>query len=1310
MATNRDVELGISVTTAGSEGIKKLKDEVDALAKGGAAAAPEFQKLSNEIGQLADKAKALEVFDTISKDIDALSLAQQSAAAQTDKLQVELAKASEAADKYREAQQQARTELTQAQTALSEARIALADYKNANKDAIGGTDQYKAAVQQLSAKIIELRSDIVQKAQALRDAKAAAVDAVAEETKLEASYTRSAKEVRQLSTSLREKSQEEQQALTSLRNLGVETDDLVQSEIGLVNAIVDAKQEIGNLVAVHERAARAAIEQAQAAERLAQDEKIAAESYANFWQQALYEREQAEQKTAAAQKASADEAKRAGEAIKNALGTVGIKTVNDLRLEIDQVKTSLKLLADSGTLTGKELDAAMAVGERRIKDLEVQIRAATGQLTLMDRAQKALGTTVGQIGAFITLQEVVQRTATAFIDANKQIESLRLALGTIYGSADTAAKQIDLLRRVADTSGVSIGAISESFVKFSASAKSANIPLEQSNALFAAASRAAGTLGLSGNDLTRILDALSQMASKGVVSMEELRQQLGDSLPGATALAAKGLGLTQSEMIKLVESGGLLASDLFPALTTSLQSLGGEVNTFSAAWERLKNITTTTFQALGDTGLLDALKGAMVGLKLAVSGLGFAFTALLEVLGGFLRSVGGVVAALSAGDGLAGAFNAIQREIDGSVDRLDKYARQLNITGQYTDSIVTKLDNFTKGTAEQEAATGKAIEKIKEQTTASVNQGVATQAAAEKAALAGTTWSKLFVLYGDLKEKADSQVLATEKLAKAKEQEAKNSEELAKLTGNEVLIRETAVTAANTEAKALEEVARVREKTLAQQIALRDAMLDEIKRLGDADGARIKSVEAINQRIDVLTSESERATKAADAARNHALAMEIESANLKDNSKNVEELTGLRKQQADILELLIGLEKTGMATSEQVRAARENLIRTEAQLNDGYKDRIELLKITAASQKADLDLSVSTLNIRKQQLNSLEALARANGDENLAIYAKVEAKKVDIEITNLKVQTMKIEAQASIDIAKATMAELQAKGQLTEAKRIELETAIKIGQIKGKEADALKETTNLMQREIDLIRAGNSSRNQESGSRQRNADAIDSESNALDRKLTLLEKEQALQARADAQKWGRGTDGKIVNAGGDLTTRTGIFNFLKSAGVDDENAARRIANEFADGNGNIPYMNNPGQRRYGGDTISMALLTAAERYTFSKPAKSSASDTKSSSSRANMRSDENPKETTPRDSELQALKARERSSETSTLTGPSTSMPKSTSSTPVSTSSSRTVNINLNGSTTSLNVASDADASALESLLKRLAAQKGSSI
>jgi len=99
----------------------------------------------------------------------------------------------------------------------------------------------------------------------------------------------------------------------------------------------------------------------------------------------------------------------------------------------------------------------------------------------------------------------------------------------------------------------------------------------------------------------------------------------------------------------------------------------------------------------------------------------------------------------------------------------------------------------------------------------------------------------------------------------------------------------------------------------------------------------------------------------------------------------------------------------------------------------------------------------------------------------------------------------------------------------------------------------------------------------------------------------MAERNSKVQSSMKTDGNGFATDasGNAISAGGDLTTLTGITNFLKSAGL-DEATARSIAREFSDSKGDIPYFSNPGQLKYGGQgsTMSSALLKAAERSTF----------------------------------------------------------------------------------------------------------------
>jgi TP901 family phage tail tape measure protein len=123
-------------------------------------------------------------------------------------------------------------------------------------------------------------------------------------------------------------------------------------------------------------------------------------------------------------------------------------------------------------------------------------------------------------------------------------------------------------------------------------------------------------------------------------------------------------------------------------------------------------------------------------------------------------------------------------------------------------------------------------------------------------------------------------------------------------------------------------------------------------------------------------------------------------------------------------------------------------------------------------------------------------------------------------------------------------------------------------------AGALREVTNARERDVEV---------------REKANALKERENALENK----------RLGRDARGFSTDKDGKTVNAGSDLGTLTGIAAFLKAAGISDEKRARAIAMEFADAKGDIPFFNNPGQKKYAdGGTLSQALLKAAEKDTF----------------------------------------------------------------------------------------------------------------
>ena len=148
------------------------------------------------------------------------------------------------------------------------------------------------------------------------------------------------------------------------------------------------------------------------------------------------------------------------------------------------------------------------------------------------------------------------------------------------------------ISQTADKLGLSLTATGSAYVSLTAATKGTGLEGDKTRQIFESVSLAMGKLGRSSADTEGALTAIQQMVSKGVVSAEELRGQLGERLPGAFRLAAEAIGVTESELGKMLESGSLLATDLLPALSQKLNTLYNDskaVGGLEAEWNRLTN-------------------------------------------------------------------------------------------------------------------------------------------------------------------------------------------------------------------------------------------------------------------------------------------------------------------------------------------------------------------------------------------------------------------------------------------------------------------------------------------------------------------------------------------------------------------------------------------------------------------------------------------------------------------------------------------------------------------------------------------------
>jgi tape measure domain-containing protein len=290
---------------------------------------------------------------------------------------------------------------------------------------------------------------------------------------------------------------------------------------------------------------------------------------------------------------------------------------------------SWRELAGSVDLASKEFKEATAEAAR----LDVQIAKAEGRnrkagsrlktgaqvagtavaAGIFGGPEAAIGAVAGGVaggvpGAVLgsTIGAVVSQTRQA-LGANAEyaasLDKQRIALAGLtrnYKEYESAIAQVESLSK---QFAIPQEIITRQFTKLAASVIGAGGTLEDTEKTFKGV--AAGIRGTGGSlqDLESALLATSQVFSKGKVSAEELRQQIGERLPGAFTLFAQSLNMTPAQLDKALEGGKVSLKDfekfaelLFARFGKSAEAI---VNSPAAAGDRLQTSLSKLSENIG---------------------------------------------------------------------------------------------------------------------------------------------------------------------------------------------------------------------------------------------------------------------------------------------------------------------------------------------------------------------------------------------------------------------------------------------------------------------------------------------------------------------------------------------------------------------------------------------------------------------------------------------------------------------------------------------------------------------------------------
>ncbi|QHI00865.1 tape measure protein [Pectobacterium phage MA12] len=288
------------------------------------------------------------------------------------------------------------------------------------------------------------------------------------------------------------------------------------------------------------------------------------------------------------------------------LQQAGINTKN-LQGEAARLTTTVK---QTVTATN-DLSAAVKRYGVSAKEADTNTRAfGSGARQSLSYVQRLRGEVLGMATAFIGIQSAV-KLANDSLEAYRSKLAIQTRLSVLVGNdAKAIGNEWNYLQGQAERLGFGFEQMAMSYSKFAIAAKMSGSTLQEARFIFEGFAEAARASKMSTDDFDGSLKAVEQMLSKGSIQAEELRQQLGDRLPGAFQLAARAANMSVAEFTKAM-ANGQISSDFVINIARELKTvykdiLPTAVDTMIAAEGRLQTAYYNFRLSIAESGLVEA--------------------------------------------------------------------------------------------------------------------------------------------------------------------------------------------------------------------------------------------------------------------------------------------------------------------------------------------------------------------------------------------------------------------------------------------------------------------------------------------------------------------------------------------------------------------------------------------------------------------------------------------------------------------------------------------------------------------------------
>ena len=242
-------------------------------------------------------------------------------------------------------------------------------------------------------------------------------------------------------------------------------------------------------------------------------------------------------------------------------------------------------------VTIQELQRAIDRTSRSTEALEKHFTGVAGRFRSIIQTASMLRYAMHDVhDIFMALPGAILKTSGEVEKMTKLMEGMSKETSRAAREAE-ALNNVKFIFNMAQNAPFDVKTLTDAFVKLKSGG------LDPTDGSMKALVDSVAKFGGTSDTMHRASIAIQQMSGKGVISMEELRQQLGEAVPNAINMMAQGAGMSMPKFTKLVQTGTVEA-------TTALRNMflvmrfenDGAAEAMMNSWTGMLSLLNTKFE------------------------------------------------------------------------------------------------------------------------------------------------------------------------------------------------------------------------------------------------------------------------------------------------------------------------------------------------------------------------------------------------------------------------------------------------------------------------------------------------------------------------------------------------------------------------------------------------------------------------------------------------------------------------------------------------------------------------------------------